>query len=140
MDGFAKIRRALHGVIAVLHKEIPTGATRSTAGVLKDPIVIDRNDASGPIQVDKNTVGIPPRNTNQVLTGTGPYAPPINIGGQKIEGPRRSIIPQEAGKSEPIDASINQFSAEHRDPTPGWSKIIGSKVVTNKISDFNACR
>ena len=73
-----------------------TDATRSTAGVLKDTPVINWKDASGPTPVDKSTVIIPPRTTTQVLTGTGPSAPPIRIWNQNIEGPRWSIIKQEA--------------------------------------------
>ena len=75
-----------------LNKEIATGATRRTAGVLKDPPVKNWKDRSGTIPVDKNTVEILPRTTTQVLTCTVPSAPPISIGRQKVEVPRRSII------------------------------------------------
>ena len=61
-DGVKTSRRALHAVHEVLHKEIVTGATRITAGVLKYPLVINWKDASGTIAVDKKTVGIPPQN------------------------------------------------------------------------------
>ena len=61
-DGVATSRRDLHAVHVFLHKEIVTDATCSTAGVLKDPLVINWKDASGPIPVDINTVGIPPQN------------------------------------------------------------------------------
>ena len=37
-----------------------------------------------------------------------------------------------------LNASINRIPAKHRDPTPGWSEIIGSRVVTNKIADVYA--
>ena len=83
------------------------GAMRSTAGVLNDPQVINWKYASRPIQVDRNTVGINPITTNKVLNGTGPFVSPFRIGRQKIEGPRRSIIMQEARNAEPLDASIN---------------------------------
>ena len=52
-DGVTTSRRDLHAVHSVIHKEIVTGATSSTAGVLKDPPVINWKDASGPIPVDK---------------------------------------------------------------------------------------
>ena len=120
----------------VLNKEIATGAMCSTAGVLKDPPVKNWKDASGPIPVDKNTAGIPPRTTTKVMNGTGPSAPPISIGSHNIEEQRQSIILQEARNAKPLDASINKFSAKHRDSTPGWSNIIGSKLVTDERSDI----
>ena len=137
-DGVATNRRALYAVHEVIHKEIVTGTTCSTAGVLKYPPVLNWKDMSGPIPVDRNNFGIPLITTTQVLNGTGPSAFPISIGSQKIEGPRRSIPPQEARNPEPLDASINQFPVKHRDPMPGWSKIIGSKLVTDEISDVYA--
>ena len=73
---FRQVEVLLHAVRVGLHKEIITGATRSTAGVLKDPPVINWKDASGQIPVDKKSVGITPRTTTQVLTGNGPCAPP----------------------------------------------------------------
>ena len=92
-DGVATSRRALNAVRMVINEEIVMGTTRSTAGVLKDHPVINWKDTSSPISVDKNTVGIPPRTTTQVLTGTGPSASLISIGIQNIESPRWSIIP-----------------------------------------------
>ena len=129
--GVTKIRGALHTIRTVLHKEIFMGTACITTGVLKYPTVVNWRDTNGPIPVDRNTVGILPWTTTQVLTGTENYAYPISIGSQSIEGPMWSIIPQKARNAKPLDASINRFPAEHRDPTPGWSKIIVSKVVTN---------
>ena len=133
--GVATSTEALHAVRAVLHKDIVTSATRSTTDVLKDPLGVNWKDASRPIPVDKKTVGIPPITTSQVLTGTGPSDSAIRIGRQKIEGTRWSIIMQEDRNAELIDASIHQFLDKHRDPTPGWSKIIGSKVVTDESAN-----
>ena len=137
-DEFATSRRDLHAVHAVLHKEITTVATRSAAGVLKDPPVVNWKDTGGTIPVDINTSGIPPRTTTQVRTGAGPSVPPISIGSQKIEGSRRSIILQEVRNANPLNASINTFPVEHRDPTLGWSKVIGSKTFTNESADVSA--
>ena len=95
VDGVATSGRALHAVRAVIHKEIVTGATHSDAGVLKDPLVVNWRDVGGTIPVDINTVGIPPRTTTKVCTCTGTSVSPIIIGSQNIEGPWRSIIPQE---------------------------------------------
>ena len=92
-DGVATNGRALHAVRAVLLKEIVTGATRSAEGVLKYPLAVNWKETGGTITVDRNTARIPPRTTTQVWTGTGPSVPPISIWRQKIEGPRRSIIP-----------------------------------------------
>ena len=137
-DGVATSGRALHTVREVLHKEIVTGTTRSAVGVIKNPPVVNWKNTGGMITADRNNVGIPPRTTTQVQTGTGPSVPPISIGRQKIEGPRRSIINQEARNAEPLDASINIISAKHRDPTPSWSKVIGNKTITNKSADVYA--
>ena len=117
-DGVATSGRALHAVRVVLHKEIVTGATRSAAGVLIDHLVVNWKDTGETIPVDINTVKIPPITTTQVLTGTGPSAPPIIIGIQNIKSPRRPIIPQEFRNAEPLDASITIIPAEHRYPTP----------------------
>ena len=132
MDGVATSRRALHEVRVFLHKDIVTGATHSTVGVLKNHLVINWKDASGPIQVDRNTVVIPPKATTKILTDTGPSSPLISKGSQKIEGPRRLIIRKKARSTEPLDASIDQFLAKSSDPAPCWSKIIRRRVVTNK--------
>ena len=107
-DGVTTSRGDLHAIRTVLHNKIATGATHSTAGVLRLPQVKNWKDTSGPIPVDKNTVVIPPRSTTQVLTGTVPSASPISIGSQKIEVPRCSIIMQEARDAKPLDASINR--------------------------------
>ena len=134
-DGVATNGRALHAVRAVLLKEIVTGATRSAEGVLKDHPLVNWKDTGRTIPVNRKIVGIPPRTTTQVWTGTGPFVPPINIGRQKIEGPRRSIIPQEFRNAQQFDASINIIPAKHRDTTPSWSKVIISKTFTNKRID-----
>ena len=123
-DGVATCRRDLHAVHAVLHREIVTGATHSTAGVIKDPPVVNWKDTSG---------------TNpQVRTGTGPSVPPISIWSQNIEGPRWSIINQEFRNAKPLDASIDGFPTKLRYPMPSWGKVIGSKVFTNEIADVYA--
>ena len=138
MDGVATSGRDLHAVRAILHKEIVKGETHSTAGVLKDPPVVNWKDKIGTIPVDRNTFEIPPRTNTQVCTGTGPSIPPISIGGQKIEVPRRSIIPQEVRNDRPLDSYINRNPAIHRDPTPSWSKVIGNKTITNKSANVYA--
>ena len=104
-------------------------------GVIKDPPLINWKDTSRKIPVDINAIRIPPRTTTNVWTGTGPPVPPFSIEIQKIEGPRRYIIPQDVRNFKPLAASINQFPAEHRDTTPGWIKIIGSKSVINESAD-----
>ena len=124
--------RAFHAVRAVIHKEIVTGATRSAAGVLKYPTVVNWKDTGGMIPFDRNTIRIPPRTTTQVWTGTEPSGLPIIIESQNIEGPRRFIIHQEVRKSEPLDASINIVPTKHRYPMPSWSKVIGSKHSPTK--------
>ena len=81
---------------------------------------------------------MPPITTTIVHTGTGPSLPPIIIGSHKIDCPKRSIITQEVSNAKPLDASINQFTVEHRNPKPGWSRITGRKSVINKSSDVYA--
>ena len=134
-DGVAKSGRYLHAVREVLHKEIVTGATHRAAGVIKDPPVVNWKGTGGIITVDRKTVVIPTITTTQVRTGTGPSVPPISIGSQKIEGLRRSIIPQEFSNSEPLKTSINITPAKHRDPTLSLSKVISSKTFTNESAD-----
>ena len=137
-DGVAKGGRALHAVCAVLHKVIITAATRSAAGVLKDPPMVNWKYASGQIPQDRNTVRIFLRSTTPVWTGTGPSVPPIIIGSQQIEGKSRPIIPQEVTDSKPLDASINRIPTKHKYPTPSWSKVIGSKIANESIYDVYA--
>ena len=75
-NGFTISRGDLHAVCTDIYKEKVPGATHSTTVVLKDPLVINRKDATVPIPVYKNTFGIPPKIITQVLTGTGPSANP----------------------------------------------------------------
>ena len=93
--------RDLHAVLVVIHKELVTGTTRSSADVLKDPPVVNLMDMGGTIPVCKNTVRIPPRTTTQVRISTGPSVPQIRIEIQKIKVLRRSIIPQEVSNTKP---------------------------------------
>ena len=134
-NGVATSGRDLHAVRAVLHKKIVTGATYNTAGVLKYPPVVNWKDMSRRIPVDINTAKIPPIITTQVWTGTGSSAPLISIGIQNIDGPRRSIITQKVRNTDPLNTSINRITAKHRDLTPSWSKVIGSKTSTNKSAN-----
>ena len=76
VDEVATSRKHVHAVCAVLNKDIVTGMTRITEGVLKDHPVINWKDASKRIQVDKKIVRIPPRTTTQFLTCNGPFCPP----------------------------------------------------------------
>ena len=92
-DGVATSGNVLHVVRLVLFKDIVTGATHSSAVVLKDRLVLNWKDTGRTIPVERNTSGIPPRTTTQVCNGTGHSVPPIRIGSQKIEGPRWYIIP-----------------------------------------------
>ena len=111
----------------------------SAAGVIKDPPVVNWKDTGGTIPVDINTVVILPITTTQVRTGTGTFVPQISIGSQKIKVQSRSIIPQEVRNYEPLDSPINIIPAEHSDPMPTWSKVIGSKQITNKSADIYTC-
>ena len=105
---------------------------RRAVGVLKDTTVVNWNYTGGKMPVDRNTVLIHPRTTTQVRTGAGPSVPPIRIGSQKIEVPRRSILTQEVSNSEPLDAFIDIIPVKNRNPTPSWIKIIGSKNPPKK--------
>ena len=127
-DSVATSGRALHAVRAVLHKEIVMGVTHRAVGVLKDPPVVNWKETSGPITRDRNTVGMPPRATNPVWTGTVPSVPPISLERQNIESPRRTIIPQEVSNAKPLDDSVHIIPYKHRYPPPSWSKLIGRKL------------
>ena len=63
---------------------------------------------------------------------------PISIGSQNIEGPTRSIILQEVRNTEPLDAFINRSPDKHRNITPTWSKVIGSKTFPNESVEVYA--
>ena len=104
----------------------------SDVGVLKYPPVVNWRDASGPIPQDRNNFRIPPRTTTPVQTGNGPSVPLIIIWSQKIEGPRRTIIPQEVRNTEPLNAPINIITSKHTGTTPTWSKVIHSKAFTKE--------
>ena len=116
-DGVATSGSNLHAVHAVLHKDVVTGAARRAARVFKDPPLVNWKDTGRTIPRDRNTAGIPPRDTTLFCIGTVSFVTPISIRSQNIEGPRRPIIPQEVRNSKPLDASINVFS-EHRNPMP----------------------
>ena len=58
---------------------------------------------------------------------------------QGIDGPRRSIITQEVRNSDPLDTSINIIYSKHRDPTPTWNKVIGSKFSNKSRTNVYAC-
>ena len=114
-------------VRAVLHKEIITGVTCIAAGILKDPSVVNWKDVSGLIPWYRNNVVMSPRTSTPVRTDTEPSVLPISIWSQNIEGPRRSIVPQEVRNAKKLDASINIIPSKHRDLTLSWRKIISSK-------------
>ena len=138
MYGFAPSGRALHAVRAVLHREIVTCTRRSAASVLKDTLVVNWKDVGGLIPQDRNIIKISPRATTPVRTGTGPSAPPISIGSQKIGDPRGAIIPKEVMSADPLNASIDIIPSKHRDPTPTWIEVIGSKFINKSITNIYA--
>ena len=123
----------MHALGAVFYKDIVTGATRSSAGVLKYPPVVNWKVMSGPITWDRNTFGMPPTITTAVRTVTGTSSPSFIIGRQKTKGPIWTIIPQEFRNTELLYTSINRIPSNHKDPTQNWSKVIGSKLA-NRIS------
>ena len=69
-DGVMTSRGDLHTVSTVHRKEIIMGATHSTAVVIKDPLVINWKDTSGPIPVDKDV--FQPK-TSSLLSFSGMY-------------------------------------------------------------------
>ena len=100
---------------------------------------IGRSLASRLIPIDMNTIGVPPRATTQVLTGTGISGPPIRIRGQEVGSPRGSIGPQKARNAHLFKTSINVFSPKHGHPTPIFSKAIGCKTFSKESADVNSC-
>ena len=59
-DGVATSGRDFYEVGAVLHNEIVTGAMRSSAGVLKDPLVLNWKETGRTIPVDRKPSEYPP--------------------------------------------------------------------------------
>ena len=96
-------------VHTVLSEEIVTGTVTSAARVFEEPPVVNCKVARRPIPIDMNTVGVSPRATTKVLTGTGTSAPPIRIRSQEIGSPRGSIGPQKFRNAHPFKTSINLF-------------------------------
>ena len=66
----------MRAVRTVLHKEIVTSATRRTAGVIKDSLVINWKGASVTIPADKNTVEITPEPLIELWLIMDPLPPP----------------------------------------------------------------
>ena len=126
-------------VHTVILEEIVTGALPSAAHVIKYPPLINYKVTHRLISIDMNTVGVSPRSTNQVLTGSGTSAPPIRIRSQEIGSPRGSIGTQKVRNNHPFKTSIIQFSSKHFHPTPIFSKAIGRKTVSGKSDEVN-CR
>ena len=126
--------RGLNAVRTVLLEYIVTGAASSAVPVFKDPLVINWKVTSRPIPIDTNTVGVSPRSTTKVMTGTGTSAPLILIRSQEIGSPRGSIVPQKVRNAHPFKISINQFSPEHGQPTPIFSKVPPTKVPTPTLA------
>ena len=100
---------SLHAVCTVLLKEIFTGAAPRAARVLKDPTMVNWKVTRRLIPIDMKIVGVSPRSTTQVLTGTGTSAPPINIRSQDIGSPRGSIGPQKVRNAHPFKTFIHCF-------------------------------
>ena len=96
--------------------------------------MVNWKETGGTITVDRNTVVIPPRTTNQVWAGTGPSIPQISICSHKIRGTRRSIITQEVINAKTLDASINKIPAKHRDPTPDEVRLSVVKQSSTKVT------
>ena len=130
----------MHAVCTVLSEEIFTGAASSAVRVFKDPPVVNWNVTSRLIPIDMNTVGVSPRATNKILTGTGTSAPPICVRGQETGSPRGSVSPQKVRNAHPFKSSIEPFSPEHRHLTPIFSEVTGLKTVPDEISDVYACK
>ena len=126
-DGAATIGGNLHAHRTILSKEIATDVAQSAARIFKNPLVVNWKATDGNIPRDKKTVGTPPILTTPVWIGAGPSFSPTSIRIQDIGSPRGSIGPQEVRNAQPVNTSINGISAEHRDPAPTWSKLIGRK-------------
>ena len=129
VDGVSTCGGALLVVCTVLLEDIGTGAAPSATHVFKYPPVIKWRVEIRTFPIDMNTVGVSPRDSTKVLTGTGTSTPPISIRSQKIVSPRESIGPEKVRNAHPFKKSINQFSPEHGHLAPIFSKAIGRKIV-----------
>ena len=122
----------------VLPKEIVTDAARSGAHIFWTPREVSRTERDGSMQRDVNTAVATTRLTLQSPIFNSNSDSPTWTGTQDIVSPRRSIIPQEARNADPLDASINQFTAKHGHPKPIFSKVIGPKKTPDEIADVYA--
>ena len=131
-DGVLTCGGALHVVRTVLSEEIVTVAAPRAANVFKDHTVVNWKVERRPIPINMNTIGLSPKATIQVMTGTGTSSPPICKRIQEIGSPRGSIGPQKVRNDHPFKTSINRFSPEHGHPTPIFSKVIVRKTVPQR--------
>ena len=107
---------------------IITDAERSGARILLTSADVRRTDIDGKSPRDYNTSIRPPRLTSPVMIVGGTTVYPTSSGSQDIISPKGSIGPQEVRDSQPLDTSIHGIYAEHMDPAPTWSKLIGRKL------------
>ena len=63
---------------------------------------------------------------------------PSRTGNQYIVSPRGSISPQWSRDADPLDASINGFPAEHRDPAPIFSNLIVCRFTDKYSADVKS--
>ena len=69
-----------------------------------------------------------PRLTTLVWIGAGTLVYPTSMGIHKIGSQSGSIGPQEFSNAQPLESSINEIYAKHRDPATTLSKVIGRKL------------
>ena len=126
------IRETLGSRQTVFPKEIVTDTAYSGASIFWTLREVSRTDRDGSKPQEVNTAVATVRLTLQNPNFIGTPDSPTQTGNQDIVSPRRSIIPQKARNTEPLDATINQFPDVHGHPTPILRKAIVPKAVPNE--------
>ena len=116
-------------------------AASSAACVFQTPTDVRRHDTDRTTPQDGKKSIRSTRLTSPVRIGGSTTVYPTRTGIQEIISPRGSIGPQEVRDTQPLDTSINGIYAEHRDPAPTWSKVIGCKLSNKSSADcYSRCR
>ena len=124
----------MHARRTILSKEIVMDSARSATCIFKDLLVGNWINTDGTITWGGKTIGMPPILNTPVRIVAGNLVSPTSTGSQDIGSPRGSIGTKEVRDTQPLETSINVIYAEHRDPAPTWSKVIGREISDESIA------
>ena len=132
------IRETLGSRQTVLPKEIVTDVMCRGARIFQTPREVSPTGRDGSTLWDVNTAVETARFTTPSPCFNNTSNSPTRNGNQDIVSQRRSIIAIKARNAKPLDTPINQNSAVLGHSTSIFSKVIGPKTVSEKVSDAYA--